>query len=182
MSIDASTHSLFGVSKTAADLLVQEYGRYFGMNTVCFRGGCLTGSGQSAAMLHGFLAYLMRCVLRGRPYTIYGYGGKQVRDHLHASDLAGMFWHFSRDPRPGEVYNVGGGRHCNCSVLEGIRLCEAVAGRKLDVRYSETPRIGDHKWWISDVGKFRNHYPEWTYRHDLNTIAEELHRGIRQRL
>jgi CDP-paratose 2-epimerase len=174
MSVDQTTHSLFGVSKTAADMLVQEYGRYFGMNTVCFRGGCLTGPAHRAAPLHGFLAYLVKCAVTGRPYTILGYEGKQVRDNIHAADLVNMFWHYHLDPRPGEVYNAGGGRHSHCSVREAISLCEKLTGKKMQVSYQPRPRIGDHIWYVSDTRKFRSHYPQWNYQYNLEQIMREL--------
>jgi len=177
MSIDQCKHSLFGASKVAADVLVQEYGRYFGMNTGVFRGGCLTGGGHSGTELHGFLSYLMLACLEGRKYTIYGYKGKQVRDNIHSSDFVNMLWHFHLNPRPGEVYNAGGGRHCNVSMLEAIGLCEEISGRKLDCTYDETNRIGDHIWYVSDVTKFRKHYPGWEYQYDLGDIIAEIHRG-----
>lgn len=158
MSIDQSKHSLFGASKVAVDVLVQEYGRYFGMKTACFRGGCLTGPGHSGAMLHGFLAYLMKCAVTGERYTVLGYKGKQVRDNIHSYDLVNAFYHFYQNPRVGEVYNIGGSRHANCSVLEAIRLCEQIAAKKLNWSYSEANRSGDHIWWISDVRKFQVQY------------------------
>lgn len=178
MSIDASTHSVFGASKVAADILVQEYGRYFNMNTVCFRGGCLTGPAHSGAPLHGFLNYLMRCCVTGVQYTVLGYQGKQVRDNIHAYDLVNMFWYFFQNPRQGEVYNAGGGRHSNCSMLEAISMCEEISGKKLQWSYSETNRIGDHIWWISDVSKFRTHYPEWNYTYSIREILEDIHAGL----
>lgn len=182
LSIDQSTHSLFGVSKTAADLLVQEYGRYFGVRTGIFRGGCLTGAGHSGAELHGFLSYLMRCCFEGRPYTIFGYKGKQVRDNIHSWDLVNMFWHFFQAPRVAEVYNVGGSRHSNCSMLEAIALCQEISGRELDTTYDDQNRIGDHIWYISDVGKFQSHYPGWSFRYDLSAIIEAVYEGWRKRL
>jgi CDP-paratose 2-epimerase len=175
MSIDACTHSLFGVSKAAADLLVQEYGRYFGMPTVCFRGGCLTGPNHAGAMLHGFLSYLMRCTMTGEPYTVFGYGGKQVRDNIHAADLVAAFAAFHDAPRVGAVYNIGGGRTSNCSMIEAIALCEAIAGRELDWQYSEEPRIGDHRWWISALEPFQRDYPDWEITYDLETVLREIH-------
>lgn len=178
MSIDQTKHSLFGASKVAADVLVQEYGRYFGMKTACFRGGCLTGPGHSGAQLHGFLAYLMKCAICGDRYTVLGYKGKQVRDNIHSYDLVNAFYHVYQNPRSGEVYNIGGSRHSNCSVLEAIRLCEEIAGRKMVWNYSDTNRIGDHIWWVSDVRKFRSHYPEWSYRYDLLAILKELYDGL----
>ena len=174
MSIDHSTHSLFGVSKTAADLLVQEYGRYFEMPTVSFRAGCLTGPEHSSAELHGFLAYLFKCASRGIPYRVIGYEGRQVRDNIHAKDLVGAFLHFFRAPRVAEVYNIGGGRHSNCSVLEAIHLAEELTGRALERSYEPAARVGDHIWWISDVSKFQSHHPGWRYDYDLRRIAEEI--------
>ena len=174
MSIDSSTHSLFGVSKASADLLVQEYGRYFGMATACFRGGCLTGPGHSGAELHGFLAYLMKCTATGRPYTVFGYGGKQVRDNIHSADLVSAFEHFVRKPRSAAVYNIGGGRSANCSMIEAIEMCEKVANRSLDWTYSETNRIGDHMWWVSDYSAFAADYPEWSIRYDVPAILEDI--------
>lgn len=175
MSIDSSTHSLFGVSKTAADLLVQEHGRYFGMPTVCFRGGCLTGPNHAGAELHGFLSYLMRCTMTGDPYTVYGYGAKQVRDNIHSADLVAAFDAFHRAPRPAAVYNIGGGRQSNCSMLEAIKLCEAIAGRELTWQLSDVNRIGDHRWWISDLEPFRRDYPNWRITYDVQAILREIH-------
>lgn len=181
MSIDRSMHSLFGASKVAADVLVQEYGRYFGMKTACFRGGCLTGPSHSGTQLHGFLAYLMKCAATGTPYTVFGYAGKQVRDNIHSQDLVDAFWHFFQNPRSGEVYNIGGGRDCNCSMLEAIDLCEAITGRRMSWTYSEENRAGDHIWWISDTRRFRDHYPGWSIRHDVGQILEEIHDANRRR-
>ena len=177
MSIDQCKHSLFGASKVAADVLVQEYGRYFGMKTGIFRGGCLTGGGHSGTELHGFLSYLMLCCLEGRRYTIFGYKGKQVRDNIHSEDLVNMLWHFHLNPHPGEVYNAGGSRHSNASMLEAVELCEQISGKKLDYIYDETNRIGDHIWYISDVSKFKKHYPNWDYQYDLNDIISEIYTG-----
>jgi CDP-paratose 2-epimerase len=175
MSIDQSKHSLFGASKVAADLLVQEYGRYFGMKTVSFRGGCLTGPLHSGAQLHGFLAYLMKCAITSKAYTVFGYKGKQVRDNIHSFDLVSAFYHFFQNPRCGEVYNIGGSRHSNCSVLEAISLCEEITGNRLPWNYSDDERKGDHIWYISDIRKFRAHYPMWSYRYNLRSIVEELY-------
>jgi CDP-paratose 2-epimerase len=175
MTIDASTHSLFGVSKAAADLMVQEYGRYFGMPTVCFRAGCLTGPNHAGAMLHGFLSYLMRCTLSGERYTVFGYGGRQVRDNIHSADLVRAFDAFHRAPRTAAVYNIGGGRHSNCSMLEAIELCEQIAGKRLDWTLSDRARVGDHRWWISDLGEFTANYPDWWPEHDLSAIVQEIH-------
>jgi len=174
MSIDHTKHSLFGASKVAADILVQEYGNYFGMKTGIFRGGCLTGPNHSGAKLHGFLSYLMKCAITGDQYTIFGYKGKQVRDNIHSYDLVNMFWHFYQHPRPGEVYNAGGGRHSNCSMLEAISLCETITGNKMNYIYSEDNRIGDHIWWISDVTKFKSHYPAWNWKYDLTDILTQI--------
>jgi len=181
MSIDSCTHSLFGVSKAAADLLVQEYGRYFNMNTGVFRGGCLTGGGHSGTELHGFLSYLVHCCMTGRPYTVFGYKGKQVRDNIHSSDLVNMLWHFHQNPRPGEVYNVGGSRHSNCSMLEAIHMSEEFTGEKMNYTYSDENRIGDHIWYVSDVRKFQKHYPEWGYTYDIKTIIKEVLAGWQNR-
>lgn len=178
MSLDQTKHSLFGASKVAADILVQEYGRYFGMPTVCFRGGCLTGPAHAGTELHGFLSYLMKCTVTGKPYRVFGYKGKQVRDNIHSRDLVEAFWRFYQAPRSGEVYNIGGSRPSNCSMLEAIQLCESISGRKLDWKYEEDHRIGDHIWWISDVRKFRGHYPRWLHHYDLPRILEEIHRAI----
>jgi CDP-paratose 2-epimerase len=176
MSIDRSTHSLFGVSKTAADLLVQEYGRYFGMHTVCFRGGCLTGPNHAGTMLHGFLSYLMRATVTGEPYTVFGYGAKQVRDNIHAADLVAAFAAFHAAPSGGgAVYNIGGGRACNCSMLEAIELCQQIAGRELDWTLSEQNRRGDHRWWISDLRPFARDYPGWGLTRGLEDILREVH-------
>lgn len=174
LRIDQSTHSVFGASKVAADIMVQEYGRYFGMKTACFRGGCLTGSGHSGAELHGFLAYLMKCTATGQPYNVYGYQGKQVRDNIHSHDLVNALWHFFQAPREGAVYNIGGGRHSNCSMLEAISICEAVSGRQLDWTYSEKNRVGDHIWWISDISRFETDYPDFHLTYDVKAIITEL--------
>lgn len=175
MSIDHTKHSVFGASKVAADVMVQEYGRYFGMKTGVFRGGCLTGPAHAGAELHGFLAYLIKCIVEGRSYRIFGYKGKQVRDNIHCTDLVNAFLHFYRAPRCGEVYNIGGSRHSNCSMLEAIEKGEALAGKKLDYSYLEDNRIGDHIWYISDVRKFQEHYPEWRYEYDIDGILSEIY-------
>lgn len=175
MSIDQTLHSLFGASKVAADVLVQEYGRYFGLRSACFRAGCLTGPNHSGAQLHGFLAYLMKCTMSGEPYTIFGYKGKQVRDNIHSADLIRAFYEFYQAPRIAEVYNMGGGRHSNCSMLEAIDLCQQIAGRNLDWTYSESNRIGDHIWWISDLTKFKTHYPTWELEYDVPAILQEIY-------
>ena len=175
MSIDQSLHSLFGVSKAAADLLVQEYGRYFGIPTVCFRGGCLTGPNHAGARLHGFLSYLMRCTVTGERYTVYGYAGKQVRDNLHSADLVRAFAAFHRAPRVAAVYNIGGGRSANCSMLEAIALCERIAGRALNWELADEARIGDHRWWISGLEEFTRDYPEWAPTYGIEDTLREIY-------
>ncbi len=175
MSIDHTLHSLFGASKAAADLLVQEYGRYFGIPTVCFRGGCLTGPNHQGAQLHGFLAYLMRCVVTGDPYTIFGYGGKQVRDNIHAVDVVRAFEAFHRAPRVAAVYNLGGGRGNSISMLEAIAASERIADRELAYSLSDQARTGDHRWWVSDLDAFRADYPEWDIGYDLERTLREIH-------
>ncbi len=175
MSIDQTKHSVFGASKVAADVMVQEYGRYFGMPTVCFRGGCLTGPAHAGAELHGFLSYLMKCTASGKKYRVFGYKGKQVRDNIHSADLVSAFWEFTKAPRAGAVYNIGGSRHSECSMLEAIKLCEEISGKNLDWEYVEDNRIGDHIWWVSDVRKFQADYPGWVYQFDLRAILEQIH-------
>lgn len=181
MSIDTCLHSLFGASKVAADVLVQEYGRYFGINTVCFRGGCLTGPNHSGAQLHGFLSYLVKCTMTGASYTVFGYKGKQVRDNIHSKDLVKAFDAFYRNPRSGEVYNIGGGRQSNCSMLEAIALTQNITGRELDWNYKEDNRVGDHIWWISDLTRFQRHFPEWSLSYDVPQIITEIAEAGRER-
>lgn len=181
MSIDHTKHSLFGASKVAADVLVQEYGKYFGMNTGVFRGGCLTGPNHSGTKLHGFLSYLMKCAITGDQYTVFGYKGKQVRDNIHSWDLVNMFWHFYQNPRQGEVYNAGGGRFSNCSMAEAIEMCEQITGKPMNYQYSEINRIGDHIWWISDVSKFQKHYPEWTWKYNIQDILQQIYEATNQK-
>ena len=178
MSIDHTKHSLFGASKVAADILCQEYGKYFKMKVGVFRGGCLTGPNHSGTQLHGFLAYLMKCAILGNSYTIFGYQGKQVRDNIHSWDLVNMFWHFYQNPRQGEAYNAGGGRQNSCSMLEAIKMCEDVSGNKLDYSYSESNRIGDHKWWISDLSKFQRDYPKWIWKYSLEDILTQMYQNM----
>lgn len=175
MSIDQSKHSIFGASKAAADVMVQEYGRYFGMPTVCFRGGCLTGPQHSGAELHGFLAYLMKCCAQGRAYRMFGYQGKQVRDNIHAHDLVNAFWQFYQNPRPGEVYNIGGGRSNSCSIREAVRMCEEIAARPMTTEYVAQNRSGDHIWYISSLKKFQEHYPQWAITIGLKEILAQIH-------
>lgn len=182
LSIDHTTHSVFGASKVAADVLVQEYGRYFGLKTAVFRGGCLTGPRHAGVQLHGFLSYLMKCALTGQPYTVFGYKGKQVRDNIHAHDLVNMFWHFYQAPRPGgQVYNAGGGRFANCSMQEAIALCETITGNKMQCTYSDQNRVGDHIWYVSDVGHFRRHYPGWQPEYDLVSTLTQIFNELRLR-
>lgn len=181
MPIDTCTHSLFGVSKAAADLLVQEYGRYFDMPTVCFRGGCLTGPQHAGAELHGFLAYLMKCTVTGRPYTIFGHGGKQVRDNIHAHDMVRAFHAFARAPRAAAVYNLGGGRESNVSMIEAVELCQRIAMRPLNYTLSNRARVGDHRWWISEIDAFRRDYPAWELTFGIGDILHEIHdRNVEQ--
>jgi CDP-paratose 2-epimerase len=181
MSIDQTLHSLFGASKVAADVLVQEYGRYFGLRTACFRGGCLTGPNHSGTQLHGFLAYLMKCAVTGNPYTVYGYKGKQVRDNIHSADLIQAFYEFFKAPRVAEVYNMGGGRYSNCSMLEAITICQKIVARELQWAYSEHNRIGDHIWWISDNSKFAKHYPNWNLQYNVPQILQEIYEFNKER-
>lgn len=175
MSIDQSKHSLFGASKVAADVLVQEYGRYFDMKTVSFRGGCLTGPSHSGTQLHGFLAYLMKCAATGTPYTVFGYKGKQVRDNIHSSDLISAFHEFFLDPDCGAVYNIGGGRDSNCSMLEAIEICQEITGQEMNYSYTDGNRNGDHIWYISDLSKFKQRYPSWSITYDVPTILREIY-------
>jgi CDP-paratose 2-epimerase len=181
MSIDGCTHSLFGVSKVAADLMVQEYGRYFDMNTAVFRGGCLTGPGHSGTELHGFLAYLMKCTVTGHPYTVFGYKGKQVRDNIHSADLVRAFEQVARAPHVGAVYNMGGGRSVNCSMLEAITKCEQIAGCQLHWTYQSSNRVGDHMWYLSDTRAFRLDYPNWDLSYDIDAILREIYDANRTR-
>jgi CDP-paratose 2-epimerase len=175
MRIDQCTHSIFGASKVAADVMVQEYGRYFGMRTVCLRGGCLTGPHHAGAQLHGFLAYLMKCTVTGRRYQVFGHKGKQVRDNIHSSDLVAAFYAYYRDPDPGAVYNVGGGPESHCSMREAIALCQEIAGRELDCEVLAESRVGDHVWYVSDLGRFQRRYPEWRITRRVPDILREIH-------
>lgn len=175
MSIDHCLHSVFGASKVAADVMVQEYGRYFDMPTACFRGGTLTGPNHSAAELHGFLAYVMRCAMTGTHYTVFGYQGKQVRDAIHSRDLIRAFHEVFKAPRVAEVYNIGGGRFSNCSVIEAIELAEQISGREMSWSYTDQNRIGDHIWWIGDNGRFAANYPGWELEYDVERILKEIY-------
>lgn len=181
MSLDHCKHSLFGASKVAADVMTQEYGRYFGVPTVCFRGGCLTGPNHSGTALHGFLSYLMKCAVTGDPYTAIGYKGKQVRDNIHSYDIVRMFDEFIQAPRPGEVYNAGGARFSNCSLMEARELCEKITGRKMNMTYTDTAREGDHIWYISDVSKFQSHYPNWKLTYNIDKILVEIFEANKDR-
>jgi CDP-paratose 2-epimerase len=172
--IDRTLHSLFGASKAAADLAAQEYGRYFGLNVGIFRGGCLTGPSHSGVELHGFLSYLVKATVTGKKYSVFGYKGKQVRDNIHSHDVIRAIEEFAANPRPGEVYNMGGGRENSVSMLEAIARIEKLAARKLDWHYTEQARRGDHICYISNLGKFRTHYPNWRLTHKLDGILEEL--------
>lgn len=183
MPIDDCLHSPFGVSKASADLMVQEYARYFGLHTGIFRGGCLTGPNHAAVQLHGFLSYLVKCAMTKTPYTVVGYEGKQVRDNIHCRDLLSAFFAFYLHPHAGEVYNIGGGRFANCSILEAVSMIEGVTGNKIQLSFDPKPRVGDHKWWISDTRKFQAHYPGWDQQYSiLQTITEIVedfrHQGL----
>lgn len=181
MAIDQCLHSLFGVSKVSADLMVQEYGRYFGLKTVCFRGGCLTGPQHAGTQLHGFLSYLMKCAVAGETYRIFGYKGKQVRDNIHCHDLITAFDAFFKAPRSGEVYNIGGGRESNCSMLEAISMAETLTGRPMKTQYQDDNRMGDHIWYVSDLHKFKSHYPDWKLTRKVPDILQEIYTVNHQR-
>lgn len=174
MSIDNNIHSLFGASKLAADILVQEYGKNFGLKTVCFRAGCITGSNHSGAKLHGFLSYLVKSCIKNKSYTIIGYKGKQVRDNIHSKDLVNCFWEFYKKPTSGEIYNIGGGRKCSCSILEAIKLIEEILKIKIKIIYEKKHRTGDHKWWITNNKKFMRDYPNVKINYNIKKIIEEL--------
>ena len=180
MSIDDCKHSIFGASKVAADIMAQEYGKYFGFKTAVFRGGCLTGPSHSGAELHGFLAYLIKCIASGKKYTIFGYKGKQVRDNIHSYDLVNAFYHFYKKPRSGEVYNIGGSRLSNISMLEAIEKIEKLLGKKANYELSDQNRIGDHMWYISNVSKFGKHYPGWDFKYSSDDILEEMCTAVKE--
>ncbi len=182
MSIDYTNHTLFGASKLAADIVAQEYGRHFGMKVGVFRCGCLTGPKHSGVELHGFLSYLMKCAFTGRNYTIYGHKGKQVRDNIHSYDLVNMFWHFYQNPQRGEVYHAGGGRFVNCSMKEAIVLCEEITSKKMHYSYSENSRVADVRWWISDISKFKRHYPDWNLSYGIKDILLQIYDSMTKRL
>ena len=172
--IDDCTHSFFGVSKTYADLIVQEYGKNIGLKTVCFRGGCITGPNHSGAKLHGFLSYLVKLSLHKKKYSLIGYKGKQVRDNLHSKDLVNCFWEFFKRPKRGEIYNIGGGRYSNCSILEALKIVEEFTGINIKKEIIKKPRIGDHIWYISNTSKFKRDYPNWKQKYNTKKIIEEL--------
>ena len=178
MSIDDNTHSFFGVSKSYADLLVQEYGKNIGLKTGCFRAGCITGPNHSSAKLHGFLSYLVKSALTKKKYTVIGYKGKQVRDNIHSNDLIECFWNFFKKPRYGEVYNVGGGRFSNCSIIEALNILEKKTNLNIKKKFLKQNRVGDHIWYISNMKKFKNHYPNWKQKYSSDTIIEELISGF----
>ena len=173
-SIDNCIHSIFGVSKTYADLMVQEYGRNVGLKTVSFRGGCITGPNHSGAKLHGFLSYLIKSCISEKKYTLIGYNGKQVREKLHSNDLINCFWEYYKKPNRGEIYNIGGGRYSNCSILEALNLVEQIKKIEIKKKIIRTPRVGDHIWYISDTAKFQKHYPKWKQKYNTKKIIEEL--------
>jgi CDP-paratose 2-epimerase len=181
-SIDQSKHSLFGASKTAADVMVQEYGRYFKMPTCCLRGGCLTGPNHAGVELHGFLSYLIKCNLEGREYSIFGYKGKQVRDNIHSEDVASFIHEFSKNPRCGEVYNLGGGKDNSCSILEAFEITASFTGKKQVYAYIDQNRIGDHICYYSDLRKMKAHYPTWSITKSLSRTIEEMVISWRDRL
>jgi CDP-paratose 2-epimerase len=181
-SIDQSKHSIFGASKVAADVMVQEYGRYFNMPTCCMRGGCLTGPNHSGVELHGFLSYLIRCNVEGREYKVYGYKGKQVRDNIHSEDVARLMYEFFKKPRFGEVYNLGGGKANSCSILEAFRLVESLTGKSQRWCYADQNRVGDHICYYSDLRKLQAHFPEWSITRPLNKIVEEISESWQRRL
>lgn len=172
--VDQSKHSLFGASKLSADILVQEYGRYFGIKTGIFRGGCLTGPLHQGAELHGFLSYLLKCNLTKKTYFVKGYKGKQVRDNIHSKDLVNVFWNFFKKPRIAEVYNIGGGIYSNCSIIEASKIMEYFSKQKTNFVFEKKPRIGDHQWWISDIRKFKKHYPSWKIEYTIDKIIEDM--------
>jgi CDP-paratose 2-epimerase len=175
MSIDGCLHSIFGASKIAADVMTQEYGKYFHFKTGIFRGGCLTGPAHSGAELHGFLSYLVKCAATKRTYRIFGYKGKQVRDNIHSYDLVNAFYHFFKNPTYGEVYNIGAGRPASVSILEAIQMCEKLTGEKFKYEYIDTNRIGDHIWWISDAAKFKSHYPAWQCKYGIEETIKQIY-------
>lgn len=181
LSLDNTMHSLFGVSKLSGDLMTQEYGKYFNMKTVIFRGGCLTGSGHSGTMMHGFLSYLLKCIISEKKYTIFGYKGKQVRDNIHSIDLIKAFYEVYKKPKYGEVYNIGGGLHSNCSILEAIEIGENITNKKLNFSYLDKPRKGDHIWYVSDLSKFKKDYPNWNINFKIEDIISDIYLSNKDR-
>ena len=182
MSIDNCLHSVFGASKVSADILTQEYGKYFGLKTAIFRGGCLTGPAHSGAELHGFLSYFVKCAVTGKKYSIFGYKGKQVRDNIHSFDLVNAFYHFFKNPRMSEVYNIGGSRFANVSIMEAIEICNKLTGKKMNTEYVDKNRIGDHIWWVSDVSKFQSHYPDWKYKYGIEETIKQIFEAQKEAL
>ena len=178
MSIDNCVHSFFGVSKLSADLMVQEFGVNYGMNTVCFRAGCITGSKHSGAKLHGFLSYLVKRCISEKKYTIIGYNGNQVRDNIHSSDLVNCFWEFYKKPKKGAVYNIGGGKKCSCSILEAIEIIQKKINKKVNINFIKKARVGDHIWWITNNNKFKRDYPNFKIKYNLKKVIEELIENI----
>ena len=174
MSIDNCTHSFFGASKSYADLIVQEYGKNVGLKTACFRAGCITGPNHSGAKLHGFLSFLVKASIQKKKYTLIGYKGKQVRDNIHSNDLVSCFWEYYKKPRKGEVYNTGGGRYSNCSILEALNLVQKIAGIKVKKKILKQNRVGDHIWYVSNMKKFKKHYPKWKQVYSTKKIINEL--------
>ena len=174
MSIDNCTHSFFGASKSYADLIVQEYGKNIGLKTSCFRAGCITGPNHSGAQLHGFLSYLVKSSLLKKKYTLIGYKGKQVRDNIHSNDLVACFWEFYKKPGYGEVYNIGGGKYSNCSIIEALQLVEDIASIKIKKKITKKNRVGDHIWYVSSMKKFKKHYPNWKQKFSTKKIIDEL--------
>ena len=174
MSIDNCTHSFFGASKAYSDLIVQEYGKNVGLKTACFRAGCITGPNHSGAKLHGFLSYLVKSSLQNKKYTLIGYKGKQVRDNIHSEDLVSCFWEFYKKPKMGEVYNTGGGRYSNCSIIEALNLVEAITGKKIKKKILKENRVGDHIWYVSSMSKFKRDYPNWRQNYSSKKIIHEL--------
>lgn len=178
---DQKGHTIYGVSKLAADALVKEFGEYYGLRTVCFRPNCMTGPAHSSSSMHGFLSYLTKTIVSGNKYFINGYKGKQVRDNIHAHDLVNAFYHFSQNPRSGEIYNIGGSRHSNVSILEAIKLIEDISGKKADIEYKHENQKADHIWYISDIRKFRSHYPEWDFEFTIEDIISDIIRSSKER-
>ena len=180
MSIDNCTHSFFGASKSYADLIVQEYGKNAGLKTVCFRAGCITGPNHSGAKLHGFLSFLVKASMQNKKYSLIGYKGKQVRDNIHSHDLVSCFWEYYKKPRIGEIYNTGGGRYSNCSIIEALDLVQKISGIKIEKKFLKQNRIGDHIWYVSSMKKFKKHYPKWKQVYSTKKIINELIKNFKK--